>query len=76
MKNLLQQLKPEILNLIQESIEESSKQYTSIARELEIELQNLYYVSDIRYVTFVYLSGYYLSAFNKLPKDAWEIFNN
>jgi hypothetical protein len=71
MKNLLEQLKPEILQVI----EESSQKYPSIAKELKDELENLYYVSDMRYGTFVHLSGYYLTAFNHLPKDAWANFN-
>ena len=72
MKNLLEQLKPEILQVI----EESAEQFPSIAKELKDELQSLYYVSDIRYGTFVHLSGYYLSVYNQLPKDAWQNFNN
>jgi hypothetical protein len=71
MKNLLEQLKPEILK----AIEESADKYPSIAKELKDELENLYYVSDMRYGTFVHLSGYYLSVFNNLPKDAWANFN-
>jgi hypothetical protein len=71
MKNLLEQLKPEILKAVEESVQD----YPSIAKELIDELGNLYFKSDIRYVTFVYLSGFYLSVFKKLPKDAWEIFN-
>jgi len=62
MKNLLEQLKPEILKVIKQS---------SVKDELEI----LYFVSDMKYGTFVQLSGFYLSVFNKLPKDAWEIFD-
>lgn len=72
MKNLLEQLKPEILQVI----EESAEQYPSIAKELKDELESLYYVSDMRYGAFVHLSGYYLSVYNQLPKDAWGIFNN
>jgi hypothetical protein len=71
MKNLLQQLKPEILK----AIEESAEQYPSITKELKHELQNLYFVSEMRYGTFVHLSGYYLSVFNQSPKDAWANFN-
>jgi hypothetical protein len=70
MKNLLEQLKPEILK----AIEESAEQYPIIAKELIDELENLYYASDIKYGTFVHLSGYYLSVYNTLPKDAWTIF--
>lgn len=71
MQNLLEQLKPEILK----AIEESADKYPSIAKELIDELESQYYVSDIRYGTFVHLSGYYLSVFNHLPKDAWANFN-
>jgi len=71
MKNLLEQLKPEILK----AIEESAEKYPSIAKELIDELESLYYVSDMRYGTFVQLSGYYLSVYNTLPKDAWANFN-
>jgi hypothetical protein len=62
MKNLLEQLKPEILKAVEKS---------SVKDELEI----LYYVSDIKYRTFIQLSEFYLSVFKQLPKDAWEIFN-
>jgi hypothetical protein len=44
--------------------------------ELKKELQNLYYVSDIRYGSVIHLEGYYLAAFNKLPLSAWENFTN
>jgi len=71
MKNLLEQLKPEILKAIEESVDK----YPSIAKELIDELESQYYVSDIKYGTFVHLSGYYLSVFNHLPKDAWANFN-
>jgi hypothetical protein len=71
MKNLLEQLKPEILK----AIEESADKYPSNAKVLIDELQSQYYVSDIRYGTFINLSEYYLSVFNKLPKDAWANFN-
>ena len=71
MKNLLEQLKPEILK----AIKESADKYPSIAKELIDELESQYYVSDIRYGIFVHLSGYYLSVFNHLPKDAWANFN-
>jgi len=71
MQNLLEQLKPQIL----QAIEESAKKYPSLAKELKDELQSQYYVSDIRYGTFVHLSGYYLSVYNTLPKDAWANFN-
>jgi len=71
MKNLLEQLKPEILK----AIEESAEQYPFLAKELKDELESQYYVSDMRYGTFVHLSGYYLSVFNHLPKDAWANFN-
>jgi len=71
MQNLLEQLKPEILKVI----EESAEKYPSIVKELKQELQNQYYVSDMRYGTFVHLSGYYLSVYNTLPKDAWANFN-
>ena len=71
MKNLLEQLKPEIL----EEINKSADQFPSLIKELKDELQSQYYVSDIRYGTFVHLSGYYLSVFHHLPKDAWANFN-
>jgi hypothetical protein len=71
MKNLLEQLKPEIL----EEINKSADRFPSLIKELKDELQSQYYVSDIRYGTFVHLSGYYLSVFNHLPKDAWANFN-
>ena len=70
MKNLLELLKPEILNVI----EESAEKYPFIVKELKQELQNLYYASDIRYGTVIHLDGYYLAAFNKLPINAWENF--
>jgi hypothetical protein len=71
MQNLLEQLKPEILKVI----EESAEKYPSIAKELKDELRNIYYVSEMRYGTFIHLSGYYLSVYNQLPKDAWANFN-
>lgn len=72
MKNLLEQLKPEILK----KINDSAERFPSVVKELKNELESQYYVSDIRYGTSVHLSGYYLSVYNKLPKSAWDNFNN
>lgn len=72
MKNLLEQLKPEILK----KIDDSAEKLPSTVKEIKAELESLYYVSDIRYGTTVYLSGYYLSVYNKLPNGAWDNFNN
>jgi hypothetical protein len=72
MKNLLENLKPEILK----SIEESADKYPLAVLELKQELEKLYYVSDIRYGSIVQLDSYYISVFNQLPKNAWEHFIN
>jgi hypothetical protein len=72
MKNLLENLKPEILK----SIEESADKYPLAVLELKQELEKLYYVSDIRYGFIVQLDTYYFNAFYKLPNNAWEHFIN
>jgi hypothetical protein len=72
MKNLLEQLKPEILN----QINESAEKYPLIVIELKQELEKLYYVSDVRYGSIVQLDTYFLCAFNRLPNNAWEHFIN
>jgi hypothetical protein len=71
MKNLLEQLKPEILK----QIEFDADRFPLAAKELKDELQKLYYVSDIRYSFIVQLESYYLNAFNEFPKNGWENFN-
>ena len=65
MKNLLERLKPEILN----AINEAEIQYPLIVKELKNELLNLHYVGDIRYGSIVQLESYYLVAFNKFPSN-------
>ena len=72
MKNLLEKLKSEILNLI----ELDASRYPLAAKELKDELQKLYYVSDIKYGFIIQLESYYLASFNLLPKNAWENFIN
>ena len=72
MKNLLEQLKPEILN----QINESAEKYPLAVLELKQELENLNYVSDVRYGIIVQLDSYFLCAFNRLPNNAWENFIN
>jgi hypothetical protein len=72
MKNLLERLKPEILN----EIEKTLGKYPLAVMELKQELEKLYYVSDIKYGTIVQLDSYYLNAFYKLPNNAWEHFIN
>lgn len=72
MKNLLEQLKPEILKEIDDSIDK----YPLAVMELKQELESLYYVSDIRYGSVIQLDSYYLAAFNKLPNNAWANFIN
>ena len=72
MKNLLEQLKPEILN----QINESAEKYPLAVLELKQELENLNYVSDVRYGTSVQFDSYFLCAFNRLPNNAWENFIN
>lgn len=72
MKNLLEKLKPEILNQIEESVD----RYPLAVQDLKNELQNLFYVSDVKYGTIVQLDTYFLSAYNKLPNNAWEHFIN
>jgi hypothetical protein len=71
MKNLLEQLKPEILN----EINNSADKYPMAVMELKKELESLYYVSDIRYGSVIQLDSYYLAAFNTLPNNAWANFN-
>jgi hypothetical protein len=70
MQNLLERLKPEIL----EVMEDYNKSYPLVVKELKDELQNLNYVNDIRYQFIIQLETYYLSAFNKFPSNAWENF--
>lgn len=72
MKNLLEKLKPEILNQIEESVD----RYPLAVQDLKNELQNLFYVSDVKYGTIVQLDTYFLSVYNKLPNNAWEHFIN
>lgn len=72
MKNLLERLKPEIAN----AINEAEIQYPLLVLELKNELSNLFYVSDLRYGSIVQLETYYLLAFNKIPSNGWENFNN
>jgi hypothetical protein len=71
MKNLLERLKPEILDLI----EIDAIKYPLASKWLKDELQNLFYVNDIKYAYIVQLESYYLNAFNTFPKNAWENFN-
>jgi hypothetical protein len=71
MKNLLEKLKPEILN----EIEKDCSRYPLAVEELKNELAKLFYVSDIRYAYIIQLDSYYLNAFYKLPYNAWENFN-
>jgi len=70
MKNLLEQLKPEILK----QINDSTDKYPLVVQELKKELESLYYVSDVRYGSIVQLDSYFLCAFNRLPNNAWEHF--
>lgn len=70
MKNLLERLKPEILI----EMEKYNKQYPLAIKELKNELENLYYVNDIRYQYIIQLETYHLSAFNKFPNNGWENF--
>lgn len=72
MKNLLEKLKPEILNQIEESVDK----YPLAVQDLKNELENLFYVSDVKYGIIVQLDTYFLSAYNKLPNNAWEHFIN
>jgi hypothetical protein len=72
MQNLLERLKPEILDEIQKTADK----YPFAVLELKNELQNLFYVSDIRYGIIVQLYSYYLNAFYRLPNNAWENFIN
>jgi len=70
MQNLLERLKPEIL----EVIEDYNKRFPLVIKNLKDELGNLYYVNDIKYQYIIELESYYLSAFNKFPNNAWENF--
>jgi hypothetical protein len=72
MKNLLEQLKPEILK----EINDSAEKYPLAVIELKKELESLYYVSDIRYGSVIQLDSYHLAAFNNLPNNAWANFIN
>ena len=72
MKNLLEKLKPEIINQIEESVD----RYPLAVQDLKNELENLFYVSDVKYGTIVQLDSYFLCAYNKLPNNAWEHFIN
>ncbi len=70
MKNLLERLKPELLNEIEKSVDK----YPFAVKELKNELKDLFYVSDIKYGNIVQLESYFLCAFNRLPNNAWENF--
>jgi len=72
MKNLLEKLKPEVLN----EIEKSADKYPLAVMELKQELEKLYYVIDVRYGDIVQLDTYFLCAFNRLPNNGWEHFIN
>lgn len=70
MKNLLERLKPEIL----QEMDSQFNAYPLVIKELKNELENLYYVNDIRYQFIIQLESYYLAAFNKFPANGWENF--
>lgn len=70
MKNLLERLKPEIL----QEMDSQFNAYPLVVKELKNELENLYYVNDIRYQFIIQLESYYLSAFNRFPANGWENF--
>lgn len=70
MKNLLQRLKPEILI----EMDKYNEKYPLVIKELKNELENLYYVNDIRYQFIIQLETYYLAAYNKFPANGWENF--
>lgn len=72
MKNLLERLKPEIL----QEMENRYNVYPLVIKELKNELENLYYVNDIRYQFIIQLESMHLAAFNEFPKNGWEHFNN
>jgi hypothetical protein len=70
MQNLLERLKPEILQVM----EEYNERYPLVIKELKDELKNLYYVNDIRYHYIIRLESFYFFAFSKFPSNGWENF--
>lgn len=70
MQNLLERLKPEILQVM----EEYNERYPLTITELKDELKNLYYVNDIKYHYILRLENFYFFAFSKFPSNGWENF--
>jgi hypothetical protein len=70
MKNLMMRLKPEMI----ETMNKRKVLYPNTIKRLETELENTYFVSDIRYVSIVELES--IAHETKFEyTNGWDFFN-
>jgi hypothetical protein len=70
MRNLLERAKPQLLA----ALENQKIEYPSITKEVEDHLTRNYFVSDIRYATFMDLRSLWMQSTKQLIDSPWEFF--
>lgn len=70
MKNLLERAKPELLA----ALAKQKLEYPSITEEVERHLTKNYFVSDIRFATFMDLKSLWMQSTKVLVDSPWEFF--
>ena len=70
MRNLLERAKPQLV----EALAKQRLEYPSIAEEVERHLTKNYFVSDIRYATFMDLKSLWMQSTKVLVDSPWEFF--
>jgi len=70
MKNLLERAKPQLLA----ALENQKIEYPSIAKEVEKYLTKNYFVSDLRYGTFMDLKSLWMQSTKEIVDSPWKFF--
>jgi len=70
MRNLLERAKPQLLA----ALENQKIEYPNIAEHVENQLSKNYFVSDLRYGTFMDLRSLWMQSTKVLVDSPWEFF--
>lgn len=68
MTNLLQKLRPEILQLLNEDL----IKYPNSTQLLINELTSTYYINELKYFCILDIQGYYIKIYKDKPLTAWD----